>query len=400
MATRARRDQAGKDTLRSEDERRGLSYPPRPPGPLVWFHVGLDEDAGAVFELAARVAAERPDIQFLLTTDTDQKPEARDGVTVTFVPIETMPAARRFLDHWQPDVAVWTELDIRPALAQEAHDRKIPLLMVAADPTLRRPTHGWPRAIVADVLTMFQTIIAGDERSATTLRQLGAQSTALQVIGYLQEGTPAPRCNETERDDMAATIAGRPTWLAMSVTEGEFADVVAAHERGLTRSHRLLLLLVPDQPELGPQWAQQLSEQNYSVALRSEGETPEPSTQVYVADTEGEAGLWYRLAPISFLGRSLVDAGGVNPFEGGRRLGSAIVHGRHVAAHRAAYDRLAKARAARAIATPDRLGAVVEELLSPARAAELAHQAWSVASEGADVTDRVMDLILTEIEAR
>ena len=64
-------------------------------------------------------------------------------------------------------------------------------------------------------------------------------------------------------------------------------------------------------------------------ALRSREELPTAATDIYVADTMGELGLFYRLAPIVFMGGSLVEHGGQNPIEA-VKLGASIVHGPHV----------------------------------------------------------------------
>jgi 3-deoxy-D-manno-octulosonic-acid transferase len=66
---------------------------------------------------------------------------------------------------------------------------------------------------------------------------------------------------------------------------------------------------------------------------------PTATSDVYVADTMGELGLFYRLAPIVFMGGSLVEHGGQNPIEA-IKLGAAIVHGPHVFNFTDVYDAL------------------------------------------------------------
>jgi len=369
----------------------------RPSGPVVWFHTGSDTKAGPVCELAKRIASERDDITFLVTSLGAENESWRGDVARWPVPDDNLESVKAFLDFWRPDVAIWTETDLRPALISLASDRHVPLFLVETQSSNRAEAQGWPKGLSAELLGKFLTILTGDENSKAVLSQMGASPGQIETLGFLEEGAPALPCNEAERDDLAMVMAGRPAWLAASVAQDEFGDVISAHEQAQRRSHRLLLMLVPKDLTHGPEWAAKLIEQGYSVTVRSLGEEPEPDTQIYIADTENEMGLWYRLAPISFLGQSLHRGGGINPFEAAS-LGSAIVHGTYIENHHASYHRLATAKAACLVHDGAELGDAVDQLLSPARAAELASQAWGVTTSGADVTDRTIDLILTELE--
>jgi 3-deoxy-D-manno-octulosonic-acid transferase len=140
----------------------------------------------------------------------------------------------------------------------------------------------------------------------------------------------------------------------------------------------------------------ELRADGWKVAQRTMGEEIASDIQIYVADTMGEMGLWYRLCPVSFVGGSLVEIGGHNPFEPAA-LGSAILHGPHLVNFADIYARLAEADAAREV-TPATLADAVSETLEPDAAARLAHAAWGVCSEGADVTEQAMDLLLAMLD--
>ncbi len=407
LATRARADKparrSGKPseghTKTLENERLGRPELSRPEtGPLIWFHTGRDRHALACRELISRLRAERGELGFLLTTSSENRKESEDHLNFQLAPDDAVPAVRRFLDHWRPDIAVFTEPDLRPALIAETSDRGIPMFLVDAHTARLDPqSWRWLRGMAGSLLSRFQWLLTGDAETAGTLRRLGARSGRVQVVGYLEEGTPALGCNEAERDALAEALAGRPVWLAAHVTPGECTTVIDAHAAALRRSHRLVLILVPDDPQEGPAWAAKLAEGGNRVALRSDGAEPDPETQIYVADTEGEMGLWYRLAPISFLGRSISGDGGVNPYQPAA-LGSAILHGPNVRNFRQAYGRLGAAGATRLVRNATELGDAVEQLLSPDAAAGMAHAAWRVCSSGAEVTDRIRELIFATLD--
>jgi len=409
LATRGRSDRAARRAAKMagdgekdiEKERLGEASVPRPDaGPLIWFHTGMDRHGLASRELATRMKSERADLSFLMTTSAKNRRETEPCVISQRVPNDTVPTVRRFLDHWKPDIAVFTEPDLRPALIAETADRDIPLFMVDAHTAAPDPqSWRWLRGMTGSLLERFQFVMAGDADAAASLKRLGAVPEKLETTGYLEEGSPALPCNESERDALASILATRPVWLAVHVTPTECATVIAAHSRAQRRSHRLLLILVPDTPGDGALWARHLAADGLHVALRSGGEEPAQATQVYIADTVGEMGLWYRLSAISFLGRSLSADGGVNPYEPAA-LGSAVVHGPNVRNFRQAFARLGAVGATRLVRNEKELARTVERLLSPDVAASMAHEAWKVCSSGAEVTDRVRDLIFTELEER
>ncbi|MDQ7079854.1 MAG: 3-deoxy-D-manno-octulosonic acid transferase, partial [Paracoccaceae bacterium] len=173
---------------------------------------------------------------------------------------------------------------------------------------------------------------------------------------------------------------------------GEEELVTRAHRHAARAAQRLLLIIAPRHPERGPEIAEMLRKDGWKIAVRSQGEIPNATTEIYLADTLGEMGLWYRLAPVTFLGGSLVEIGGHNPFEPAA-LGSAIIHGPHVFKVEDIFNRLAAAGATVKVGSAEQLGRMVVQVLSPEKAAAMAHAAWEVSSAGAEVTDRALMLL-------
>lgn len=409
LATKARRgggrasgedDRVDAEDIARQPEREGRTAKARPAGPLIWVHTGGDRQGDAVREFAQRLSAEREDVSVLLTTAAATRRASEPGRISQLAPDEALPAIRRFLTHWKPDISIWTEPDFRPALIAETARRNIP--MVLADARTARAdiqTRRWWRGMAGTILADFRHVLTGSATNAGALRKLGARPEVTEVRGFLEEGAAALPCNESDRASMAREIGSRPTWLAAQVAADERAAILAAHRLAERRAHRLLLILVPEDPASGLAWTRELAAEGLSVALRSAEQDPHGQTQVYIADTTDEMGLWYRLAPISFLGQSLAPHGGINPF-GAAALGSAVLHGPHVDAHAAAYARLTRASAARLVPESKALGASVEALLSPDVAAAMAHGAWQVCSSGAEATDRLIDLTLTLLDSQ
>jgi 3-deoxy-D-manno-octulosonic-acid transferase len=345
-----------------------------------------------------RLTQARPGVSCLVTTGTvtsaqflaDRLPESAFH---QYVPVDVLPWVRRFLDHWRPDVAVWTESELWPAMLTEAHDRGIPMLLINARISTRsfrrwRSMGGMAEAL----LGRFDRILAQDDLAGHQLLTLGADPERLTVEGSLKEGAAPLPYDEAERVRIARALSGRAVWLAAATQPGEDEIVVAAHNTARRALPMLALILAPRHPNRGDALAAMLRGRGLSVAQRSKGEAIGADTDVYLADTLGEMGLWYRIASVSFVGGSLVEVGGHNPFEPAL-LGSAILFGPHVRNFVDGYRRLTDADAAVLVKSETELAEALITTMAPDRAAAMAAAGWAACSEGAEVTDAVLAAI-------
>lgn len=375
---------------------------PRPDGRLVWLHAGRGASLASLGQLAQRLAREDRSLALLVTAEgvapsADGFPKA----TLTdALPADAPAVAAAFLAHWAPQIAVLAGSDLPVALICAAHDLGVPLLMVDARMSGKLAVSDRLRAgMTGSLLERFTRLLAQDPDSAAGLRRRGAPAGRIEVAGRIEETTDPLPCNEAEREALAELLQARPVWFASACPEAEEEAVIAAHAHAMRLAHRMLLIVSPADTARGPALADRLAREGWVVARRSDEEEPELDVHAYVADTEGEMGLWYRLAPVTFMGGTLMPGGaGRNPFEPAA-LGSAILHGPHLVPYPDAYGRLAEARATRCAASPEALASLVGELMAPDRAALLAHNAWAVSSGGAEVTDRVMQAILQTMAA-
>lgn len=373
-------------------------WPARPRGRLVWLHAPDEGMVGPMLALARRLV-EEDGLPILLTTP-DMAVTPPPGVLITRPPDDAMPEVQAFLNHWQPEVIILSGGELRPALQHEAVLRGLPVLMVnAAAPHLPPGRQGWYPGLTRAALSGLRHLLVLDEPAARSLRKAGAAADRIEVTGRMEEDSAVLPCVEADRAALARTLASRPIWLAACVPEAEEATVIAAHREALRLSHRLVLILVPQDPAREPVLAAQLEQdEGWSVARRRTGGEPDAETAVYLPEDASEFGLWYRLAPVTYLGGSLLGTGCArNPLEPAA-LGSAILHGPRVGAHSGMFDRLGAARAARRVGSGADLVQALGDLLSPDRAARQAQAAWAVASEGADVSLRIVALIRQILE--
>ena len=375
----------------------GADYVARPDGPLVWLVLQGPAQSEAALLLARRLNG---DHGFAVLISGGEGYLQENGIVTGSLPADHPATVQEFLAHWQPDVIVMLGSTLRPVLIDMAAAKGIPMLLVQADiPQLLRGSDRWFFGLTRRSVLAFHAIMTIDETAARDYRRLGASNVVR--LGRMEAGSMALPHNEPERAALAALFATRPVWLAVDVPPEEEAAVIAAHRAALRLAHRLLLVLVPDDPSRAPALAKAMeAAEGWIVARRDLDEEPDTETAVYIADAGQEYGLWYRLAPVTFMGGSLFGAGSArSPLEPAA-LGSAILHGRKTGAFGAAYGRLGAALGAAPVSTEGELAEFLTEMLAPDRVARMAHAAWGVVSEGAEVTNRIVTTVLHLAEGK
>lgn len=319
-----RRAKAGREDPLRLGERLGRAGAPRPPGPLVWLHGVSVGETVSLLALVEGLRARRPDLGLLVTSGTRTSAEllARrlpSGVRHQYVPVDTPGAVRRFLDHWRPDLGVFAESELWPNLILTARRRGTRLVLASARIT-EGTARAWRRAPASArrLLSAFDLILPQDRATADRLRALGADCG--RELNLKRAGAPLA-FDLAELARLQGLAAGRPVVLAASTHPGEDALVAEAAE-GLGA----LLVIAPRHPERGAEIAAALR-----APRRALGEEPGPEAPVWIADTLGEMGLFFRLADVVVMGGSFPGGiGGHNPLEPAR-LGAPVITGPDIA---------------------------------------------------------------------
>lgn len=381
--------------------------PPRPEGALIWGHAHSIDHANALVQLVKRLTGQRSGPLHLLLTmapDVPNPGHLHADALHQPLPDEIAPEAEAFLDHWQPDLCLWTGGGLRPVLINCADRREIPLYLVDASAAhLPRPGWRWLPDLPRSALARFSMILARSAADARHIHRMGIPESGITVSGIFREGAMALPHNEPLREEMAVCLRGRPVWLAAMAQLGELSEILQAHRAASRLAHRLFLVLVPDDLTQTDLFIEALRADGWRFTIWSEGGMPEETTQILLADTRGEMGLWYRLATITLMASSLKPRQhGRDPNEPAAH-GSAIMYGPHVGRYQSSYRRFAEAGAARMVRDADTLSAALAQLIAPDQSAAMAHAAWDVATASAQVTDQILDLVhdtLDVLEAR
>jgi 3-deoxy-D-manno-octulosonic-acid transferase len=358
----------GKEHPARLSERRGESKVARPPGPLVWLHGASVGELTAINPLVERIVAKGFNV--LVTSGTVSSARIAEqrlppGVIHQFVPLDSPLFVARFLDHWKPDLALFTESDLWPNLIVMSAERRIPLILVNGRLS-ERSFNRWRRAstTIAAVLGRFDLCLAQSSVYAARYNDLGAPRVT--TTGNLKLDVPEPSAETESLLALQAAIGDRTIIAAASTHAGEEAAVVEMHRRLRNGFPRLLTIIAPRHPDRGAGIVEIAGAGGLSAALRSHGQMPDAKDDIYVVDTLGELGLVYRLAPIVFVGGSLASHGGQNPVEP-IKLGAAILHGPHVWNFAEIYSALDAAGGAEQVSDAGKLAIRVRAWLADPR---------------------------------
>jgi 3-deoxy-D-manno-octulosonic-acid transferase len=306
-----------------------------------------------------------------------------------YAPLDRQAWVKRFLDHWQPDLVLWTESELWPNTLHEITARKIPAVLLNA--RLSDKTYaGWRRwrGFARRILDTFALVIAQSGEDKERFATLGARRVV--GAGNLKHAAQPLPFEEAGLEDLRNTVGKRPVWLAASIHPGEDTAAAEAHAAVKAKHPTLLTIIVPRHPERAAAMAAGMITRGLKVAQRSLGQTIGPDTDIYIADTMGELGLFYRLCDLVFIGKSLSVGGGQNPAEAAQ-LGCALLFGPDMSNFRDTATNFIRHRAALEVRNSAALAAAVAWLLQDRQTRE--RMAAAARAEMAQHTNAVSETL-------
>lgn len=326
-----KRQRRGKEDAKRLPERFGHASLPRPHTRLVWIHAASVGESNAAMPLVRKLLETYPVVSVLITTGTVSSAELLkkrlpERAFHQYVPVDTPGAVKRFVRYWHPDIAMFIDSEFWPNLIMQTAAAGTIMGLVNARVS-QVSFNKWKKAkpLAAAMLRKFRFCTAQSKNDTERLIGLGMRH--VNHTGNLKYDVPPPDCNMEELEKMKRAIAGRPVWLAASTHPGEEELVGEAHATLKKKFPNLLTIIVPRHSVRGDEIAGKLA--GFSVARRSQKQPIAENTDIYLADTMGELGLFYRLAQAAFIGGSLVDHGGQNPLEAAM-LGCPTVMGQYM----------------------------------------------------------------------
>ncbi len=392
-----RRKQNGKEDVARFNERVGRPKMARPDGKLFWLHGASVGESVSMLPLINKILETYQDAHVMVTTGTVTSADVMqkrlpERAFHQFIPIDNPIFTTRFVKHWQPDVALWFESEFWPAVLTSIKRKNIPLILIngrISNKTFKR----WQQFdfVCKELLDCFKLCLGQSEEDAYRLRVLGAKETI--CLGNLKyAGLPLP-IDEKSKKELLKQIGNRPIWLASSTHDDEEIRIAKVHKRLKEKFPDLLTIIAPRHPNRGEEIAAEINKIGLSTAIRSKQEKITPQTDVYVANTIGEMGLWYDIANIVFIGGSLIPHGGQNFIEPSR-VRDAVIVGPHMHNFTDAMSRAKKADAVIQVTDTVELEEIVTQLLENESLLDAKRSlAYNWAASETKVLDGIMDKI-------
>lgn len=398
-----RRKAHGKEDAARFPERRGIAAVPRPRGPVVWIHAASVGESLSMLPLLQHLREARPALTLLLTTGTvtsarmmaDRLPP---GCIHQYVPVDRVRFVRRFLDHWRPDLVLWAESEFWPNMITEIRRRAVPLVLLNGRVS-DRSYRSWQRfrSMIGELLAGFTLCLGQTRDDAERLAALGAP--VCECLGNLKFAAPPLPADDDVLARLRRVIGDRPVWMASSTHAGEEEMAARIHHALAEKHPGLLTIIVPRHAHRGDELRPLLEAEDLLVAQRARGEMPETRVQLYLGDTMGEMGLFCRLAPVVFIGKSLIGHGGQNPLEAAR-LGCAVVMGPHMDNFAEMTRRMVTGGAALQVGSEGELALTVDRLLrDDAERRHLGDRGHDFATQEMVVLERVLDRLAPLLDA-
>ena len=384
-----------------EDNAKSISSS-RASGPALWLHAGDASDVAALNYLSHRLLQMDSSAIIVMTSQSSDAPSLREvnGVHHVEVPKESGTSVQDFLNIWGSQTLIWAGGKLRPTMLRIAANSGVKMILANSKATDFKPK-GF--RLLPDVtrktLRLFSELYAIDELAANQLNRMGIAPNRIKLKGALQSATEMPDAPQALTEELLLTLTRRTLWLAACVSTNEAKMALEAHQLVMQRDHRSLLLLVPGEGIDQQIFLHMAEVAGLRVACGTEGDLPDAMTQLYVADSYETLSACYRLSPVAFLGQSMdKEARSLDPFVPAA-FGCALLYGPNVSVYEERYNRLAKEGGARMIQNADTLAQAVSHISNPAQSAKMALAAWEIISEGAELTDTLVDTILAHYDA-
>lgn len=396
-----RRLASGKEDPDRIGERRGQAGKPRPNGALIWIHGASVGESLSILPLVERLSASCPDTTFLVTTGTVTSAGLMAERLPTnalhqFIPLDHPDYVHQFMQHWRPDAAIFVESEFWPNLIETARAH-VPLLTLVNGRVSPRSFDSWMRRrrTIRYLLSKFDYIIAQDHQNAERLSILSGRDVT--SYGNLKNAAAPLPCENDERERLVREIGSRPVWLAASTHPGEEEIVFSAHRLLRNEFPKLLTILAPRHPVRGREIRQIAAREGLNSQLRTQGGAMTNDTEIYIADTLGELGLFYRLSDVAFVGGSMTEKGGHNPLEPAR-LGCAILHGPYTFNFVETYHEMRQAGGAALVRNDRELATAVRRLIGDSKTRRAMADTARSASEAS--AEKVLASVCADILAR
>ena len=365
-------------------------------GNLIWFHGSSVGEILSIIPLIENLEKNKSIKQILITSSTLSSSQILNKFKFRktihqFFPIDSIYFTNKFLNFWKPSIAIFIESEIWPNLIHQIKKMGIMLAVINGRMTLKS-FNKWLRFKKTSKLIFnnYDLCLTQNKESTLFYKRLGINQTF--YTGNIKFSSNKLQVNEENYNNLKNTMIGRKIFLAASTHPGEEMIISNLTQKIRNTNREFLCILVPRHPNRSNLTKEIL---NCKFATRSKNETINDDTDIYLADTFGELGLFYKLADITFIGGSLVPHGGQNPIEAAYFCNN-IFHGKYIENFLEVYETLNHLHITELVDNPRQLQIKIMQCFNdlPANEEELKRK---IDIESADIIKDTMQHLNTSI---
>ena len=320
-------------------EKLSIIETPRNKGVLIWLHVASVGEAMSVLPLIEKLISDNQVKNILLTTITlssgnilKKKYNENEKVIHQFLPLDVPRLARKFLNHWNPNLSIFVDSEIWPNLIFEIEKKNIPLILINGRIT-KKTYKRWMflKNFANKIFKKFTLTIAANKESEFFLKNLGAKN--IKNYGNLKFTNLKTNLGKKIDSSFLDKIKNRKIWCAASTHSPEEILCAKSHLEIKKEYNNVLTIIIPRHVSRVEQIKKDLINLKLKVVLLSDINKFETNTDILIVDSYGKSLIFYNISKYVFLGKSLIETlendSGQNPIEPAR-LGCKIFHGAHV----------------------------------------------------------------------
>ncbi|MGN0919371.1 MAG: 3-deoxy-D-manno-octulosonic acid transferase [Alphaproteobacteria bacterium] len=387
----------GKEDTKRFKERLGIAGCQRPEGRFIWMHGASVGECLSMLPLIQKLLDEDKNLHIMVTSGTVtsaalMKKRLPERAFHHYFPIDFPGFTHRLIRHFKPDAVFWFESEFWPNALYAFKKEKVPLILLngrISDKSFRR----WKKLpfVIKPLLACFALTLGQSPENEERLKKLGSPATA--CVGNIKCAAPASPYSKEELIKLQKQIGNRPCWCGASTHANEEEMMGDIHLHLKNDFPKLLTICVPRHPDRADKLQEMFEKKGLIVARRSKKNPITADTHIYLADTIGEMGLLYQLAPLVFVGGSLIPFGGQNMLEP-MYWGKTVFVGPHAFNFRAFMSEGKKQKALREVPNAFALQEQIHFfLMHPKEAQKIGERAHQMAISQMAVLDRLYQLL-------
>ena len=300
----------------------------------IWIHAVSVGETNSALVLVEDLLKSSPNLTILFTTTTissakilqEKIAKFNSKIVHQFLPVDSYFCVEKFLDYWQPKIGLFVESEIWPNLILSSTKRSIAIFLVNARIS-EKSCNKWliAKKFNINIFNNFQKIFAQSRKDQEKIQSL--TKNKVLYFGNLKSQAPELLFDQQKFLELKKQIKQREILLCASTHRGEEELLLKIHDNLKKQFPNILTIILLRHPARSDEVIQLLDQKKF--CQRSKNQSINDATEIYLADTLNELGIFYRLVDFAFIGGSLLPIGGHNLYEA-IKLNCAIITGKEI----------------------------------------------------------------------